>query len=181
MQAHDAKPDWLLIGRQVRAVYDDDKRISRGDRAALRRCATPSEIQLEGAFWQLAAGTPERGRDALAAAVCCFPACDNAPSDSLRFGSWLRSRMQADRRELRDGDAMRFRRLLSSADLADLAHQLRRTLTQLGAALDWGALTRDLYVWNLGGPRRDQVRRRWAQDFYSATEEELHATQEDAP
>jgi len=181
MQSRDSKPDWLQIGREARAVYDDDRRMSRGDRAALRRCGTPDEIQLEGAFYQLATGVPPRGRPALAAAACCYPACKSGPRENFRFGSWLHARMKGDRRELRDGDAMKFRRLLSSTDLADLTHQLRRTLTQLGAPIDWGALTRDLYFWSQGGASRDRVRRAWAQDFYAGTDEALHSTQEDAP
>ena len=63
---------------------------------------------------------------------------------------------------------------LLGADAENLAVYLRQIISLLAAddrPLDYGVLLRDLSVWlnpHIDAERRDNVRQRWARDFYRA-------------
>jgi CRISPR type I-E-associated protein CasB/Cse2 len=148
--------------RQARLIYDD--KLSPGDRAILRRCRTASEVLLEGAFWRIKQGI-EADPNRVAQVVVCFPAVKQQSSDNFRFGSFLRGD-----KEPKDGDILRFRQLLQVQDSDELTHRLRRLLTHIDRAVDWGALGRDIFYFFSS----DRSKRAWAQDFYSQIKEETN-------
>lgn len=147
--------------REVRFRYD---KLPRGATARLRRCRSGSEVRLEPIYWQVA-GKSGYGAWSrwLPHVVLLYPLADQLRQlEGFRFGRYLRH-------NLRDNEAaqLRFRRLLASRDQDELSHRLRGLL-RLAAAnrapVDWGGLGLDI-VWFFA--ESDNVRRRWAQDFYA--------------
>jgi CRISPR type I-E-associated protein CasB/Cse2 len=148
--------------RAVRRRYDA---LDRGDTAPLRRCRTAGEVVLEGAYWRVG-GALARTQYHLSHVVLLFPLAPQARSPARAFsaGRFLR-------RQLGDADGarLRVRRLLDSRDRDELDHRLRGVLRLAcsdGARVDWGVLGGDI-LWFFADS--DNVRRRWAQDFYAPT------------
>jgi len=146
--------------RAVRGRYDD---LGRGETAPLRRCRTAEEVARERAYWRIGGALAHEKHD-LAHVVLLFPLAPQVrPSGRpFTFGQFLR-------RYLGDGDgaALRFRRLLASADKDDLDHRLRGVLRLAcadKAPVDWGVLGADILWFFAEG---DKVRRSWAQNFYA--------------
>jgi CRISPR type I-E-associated protein CasB/Cse2 len=146
--------------RAVRGRYD---KLRRGRTAAIRHCHTAGEVALERIYWYVGDTLAHERRD-LASVVLLFPLAKQARASGrpFSFGRFLR-------RHLGDGDgaALRFRRLLASADREELDHRLRSVL-RLACAdkppVDWGVLGVDI-LWFFA--ESNNVRRRWAQDFYA--------------
>jgi len=146
--------------REVRRRYDAFK---RGKTAPLRRCREAGDVALEEVYWQVG-GSLARTQPHLAHVIMLFPLAPQAcsPKRSFSFGRFLRRHLPEG-----DGAARRFRRLLASSDRDELDHHLRGVL-RLACAdktpVDWGVLGVDI-LWFLA--ESDNVRRRWAQDFYA--------------
>lgn len=144
--------------RGARARYDQ---LTRGQTAPLRRCRSADEVALEGAFWRVA-GALGREERHLAQVVLLFPLAPQSPSEKFSFGRYLRNELPGG-----DGASLRFRRLLDSRDWDELSHRLRGILklaSRNAAGVEWGALGLDI-LWFFA--ESDNVRRRWAQDFYA--------------
>lgn len=144
--------------RAMRARYDA---LSRGETAPLRRCRTAAEMALEPGFFRVA-GALVHTQHHLAHVALLFPLALHAKTEGFSFGRFLRRRLGKN-----EGGKMRFRRALDSRDRDELDHRLRGLL-KLAAAdkarVDWGVLGVDL-LWFFA--QSDNVRRRWAQDFYA--------------
>lgn len=150
--------------RAVRRRYDE---LRRGDTAALRRCKTAAEIALEPVYWRLVPSPAQQPRDFTHVALL-FPLAKQAGSarGAFSFGRFLRRRLGKGGNE-GDRGSLRFRRLLASSDRDELDHRLRGVLRLAcadGAGVDWGVLGTDI-LWFFA--ESDNVRRRWAQDFYA--------------
>jgi CRISPR type I-E-associated protein CasB/Cse2 len=147
--------------REVRRRYDA---LRRGRTAPIRHCKTAADVALQGVYWHVGGDLARDKRFDLAHVVLLFPLAPQArpSSATFSFGRFLR-------RKLGDGDgaALRFRRLIASADREELDHRLRGVL-RLACAdktpVDWGNLGADI-LWLLA--ENSTVRRRWAQDFYA--------------
>jgi CRISPR type I-E-associated protein CasB/Cse2 len=151
--------------RAVRGRYDQ---LDRGKTAQIRRCRTADDVALEGAYWKIAAALAHSQRH-LPHVVLLFPLAPQASSSARRFsvGRHVRTKLGDS-----DGATLRVRRLLDSRDRDDLDHRLRGILRLAAgdhAPLDWGVLGTDI-LWFFA--ERDNVRRRWAQDFYAPTSRE---------
>jgi CRISPR type I-E-associated protein CasB/Cse2 len=154
--------------RRMRLAYD--RELSPGDRATLKRCRDADDIVLEGAFWRIASAAPPEARSRLATVVACFPAATQLRRpEGFQVGRFLRNQLHPGVRTVSPAKAVRFRQLVQARDLDELGHRLRKLLVHAGAPVDWGVLGRDVFFWS------DNVRRRWAQDFYSLLTEESHA------
>jgi CRISPR type I-E-associated protein CasB/Cse2 len=143
--------------RKVRVRYDA---LDRGQTAPLRRCRTAGDVGLESMFWRVAGPLADAAN--LAHVVLLFPLAAHRTDVRFSFGRFLRGRLPDT-----DGAKLRFRRLLDSRDRDELDHRLRAMLRLTcadGASIDWGQLGRDI-LWFFA--ESDNVRRRWAQDFYA--------------
>ena len=150
--------------RGVRARYD---RLDRGQTAPLRRCRTADDVALEGAFWRIGEALAREQRH-LSHVVLLFPVVPHITRDRFSFGRYLRAHLGE-----RDSNALRFRRLLDSRDRDELDHRLRAILKLAagdGSHVDWGILGKDM-LWFFA--ESDDVRRRWAQDFYAPISSEI--------
>lgn len=152
--------------RRVRGRYDA---LNRGETAPLRRCRNAGELSLEGAFWRAGGSlvhTPQGTH--LPHVVLHFPLAKQVRSlgaHAFSMGRFLKNKLGRPGDE--GNDSLRFRRLLDSRDREDLDHRLRGILRLAcadGSTVDWGALGCDL-LWFFADS--DNVRRTWAQDFYS--------------
>ncbi len=144
--------------RGVRRRYDQ---LERGRTAPIRRCRSADEIALEGVYWRIGEGIAREQRH-LTHVVLLFPLTPDAPNEKFSFGRYLH-RQIGDR----DNAVLRFRRLLDSRDRDELDHRLRGILKLASgerAPVDWGVLGTDI-IWFFA--ESDNVRRRWAQDFYA--------------
>lgn len=145
---------------EVRAVRRRYDALKRGETAPLRRCHSAADASLEAVYWRIGEKLAQQRAD-LAHVAVLFPLAQQAKPSArpFTFGQFLR-------RKLGDGDgaALRFRRLVSSADRDELVHRLRGVL-RLACAdktpIDWGVLGADILRFG------DHVRRAWAQDFYA--------------
>jgi CRISPR type I-E-associated protein CasB/Cse2 len=145
----------------VRAVRIEYDKLSRGQKAALRRCRSEDEVALEGVYWRLGGALAHQRRH-LTGVVLLFPLASHATNERFSFGRYLRTAIGET-----DAAALRFRRLLDCRDRDELTHRLRGILKLASrdrAPVDWGSLGSDiLSFFNESGA----VRRRWAQDFYA--------------
>lgn len=148
--------------RTVRERYDE---LRRGKTAPLRRCRTAGDVVLEAVYWDIgdSLAQEKRGYD-LPHVVLLFPLALHTHSTdrAFSFGRFLRRHLGEG-----DGAALRFRRLLASGDRDELDHRLRGILRLAcadKAPVDWGVLGADI-LWFFA--ESDNVRRRWAQDFYA--------------
>jgi CRISPR type I-E-associated protein CasB/Cse2 len=146
--------------RAVRRRYDD---LRRGETAPLRRCRTAGDVVLEPTYWRVGWSLAHE-QPHLPHVVLLFPLAAQVSmcASSFSFGRFLR-RQLGDR----DGSTMRMRRLLDSRDRDELDHRLRgvmRLACADKARVDWSVLGVDI-LWFFA--ESDNVRRRWAQDFYA--------------
>lgn len=154
----------VTYGRQLRAAWDA---LGPGEAATLRRCATASELQLEGAYWRLVGVLPSNLRAQAALTVLCFPACKGRMDAGFRLGAFLRDALLGAARG-GEKNPLRFRQLLASRTPEELGHRLRRLLKHIDGAVDWGVVFRDLVAWaSADEEKRERVARRWARDFYT--------------
>jgi CRISPR type I-E-associated protein CasB/Cse2 len=158
MSPHDQLQEDL---REVRKRYDA---LKRGRTASIRHCKTADEVVLEKVYWHVGGDLAQDKRFDLAHVVLLFPLAPQARASTapFLFGRFLRRRLGDG-----DGAALRFRRLLASADRDELDHRLRGVLRLVCAdktPVDWGALGADI-LWLFA--ENNVVRRRWAQDFYA--------------
>jgi CRISPR type I-E-associated protein CasB/Cse2 len=144
--------------RSVRAEYD---KLSRGQKATLRRCRSEGEVELEGVYWRLGGALAHQRRH-MAGVILLFPLSSHTTNDRFAFGRYLHSTIGDT-----DTAALRFRRVLDCRDPEELIHRLRGILklaSREHASVDWGSLGSDiLSFFNESGA----VRRRWAQDYYA--------------
>lgn len=176
-------PALVTLVREARARWDGTKQqrpLSTGGVAALKRCATVQDVLLEGAFWSLLRESYEAARrrgaedsdprlaEALAVVALGFPYAKQG-AEGERFGRTL-ARALAAKGLPEERCAQHFRKLLAQDSADGLAHRLRALLRLCETALDWGAFAEDAAGWCRGGASRDRVRRRWAEDFYGAAE-----------
>jgi len=146
--------------RAARRRYDE---LKRGETAPIRRCRNAGDLVLEPSYWRVG-GSLAREQPHLAHVVLLFPlaAQRRALSPPFAFGQLLRRRLRGSA-----SGPLRFRRLLASGDRDELDHRLRSLLRLActdNTAIDWGVLGVDI-LWFFA--ERDNVRRRWAQDFYA--------------
>lgn len=161
---HDPNNDLGSHGRQLRAAWDA---LSPGDKAILRRCATASELQLEGAYWRLVRAVPRNLQARAALTVLCFPSCAARTDTGFRLGGFLRDALLKDARGGADKNPLRFRQLIGCRTPEELGHRLRRLLKHIDSPVDWGVVFRDLTAWAGADDARERVSRRWARDFYT--------------
>ncbi len=144
--------------REVRHRYD---KLSRGETAGIRRAKTEKSLSLEGSYWRISAGGPTR----LGHVVLHFPLLRHrATAQQFSFGRFLRQALGDS-----SGAQLRFRRVLDSRNYEELDHRLRgllRLASTDAASVDWGVLGADI-CWFFA--QSDNVRRKWAQDFYAPT------------
>ena len=129
----------------------------------MRRCRTAGDLALEAAYWRVG-GSLAYQQNHLVHVVLLFPLAPQrrALSPTFSFGRFLRRQLGDS-----DGAKLRFRRLLASGDREELDHRLRGVLRLAcaeKAPIDWGVVGRDI-LWFFA--ESDNVRRRWAQDFYA--------------
>lgn len=160
--------------RGVRRRYDQ---LDRGQTASIRRCRVADEIALERIYWQIGREVAQQQWH-LTHVVLLFPLAPHATSAkfSFSFGRYLR-------KQIGDGDSMalRIRRLLDSRDRDELDHRLRSVLKLASGdktPVDWGVLGTDI-LWFLADS--DNVRRRWARDFYAPYAPTAQAASETPP
>lgn len=138
---------------------------ARGDRAALRRCASLSEIVFVPAYHRLyRALAPLGWTDKLAVAAIAGLASQvrqDAPAQSLP-----RQMAQASPGGSARISGLRFRRLLKQQTREDLYPALGRVLRALGGQVNLTDLAESVYWWN------DRIRHRWAFDYYDAAPQE---------
>ncbi len=161
-------PPLVDMGRALRETWNS---LPPGDRAAVRRCATPHEAQLEGAYWRLVRDVSPGLRERASLVTLCFPACESAASERFRLGAFLReSLVKADSKG--DADSLRFRQLVAARTEEELVHRLRRLLQHIDRPIDWGVLFNDLMQWGKDDEARARVCRRWTRDFYTPAADE---------
>jgi CRISPR system Cascade subunit CasB len=145
-----------------------------GDRAALarlRRCVTPADALVEEATLALfrrlglsAADQRHLPRVALIALVLAHVRADAEPgADGFRPPA-VRAvgRASLEDEESARMSVLRFRRLLAAREDAELAQQMRRLAALADGRINVGDLAASLFFWG------DQVRQRWAFEYYAA-------------
>ncbi len=149
-----------LIDKLIRTCND------RGSRAELRRFWSPATLHYAyPVLGRLGVPNP-KNPDALTAAL--FAVNPRHAPDGLRIG-------QACRKLAGDNGfesfEKHFRRLLASDALEEVAEQLHRIFKRMdreSIALDFHKLLWDLRKWNKD---RDEIKTRWAMDFWQAPPE----------
>lgn len=160
--AHDNDDADRLRGRlrDARMRYDQ---LSQGHCAHIRRCKTASDLLVEGSYWRIG-GALAHEEQYLPHVVLLFPFASHVRHDRFSFGCYLHAHLGNP-----GGATFRFRRLLDSRDGPELDRQLRaimRLVTRARAPVDWGVVGTDILDFYV---KRNEVRRRWAQDFYAPT------------
>ena len=144
----------------------------RGNRAALRRYWSPTtrhqSYPLLGQLGALRAGSAITPKAILAALYAEHPEAQTGQSvgkAALRLG---------DRKEGEHPYDRHFRRLLACDSLDDLAQQLHRLVKRLhreSIGLDYAELHKNLNYW---ANYREDVKVRWAADFWQAPIAQIH-------
>ena len=146
--------------RDVRGRYD---RLDRGRTASIRRARSADEVALDGTFWRVGEGLAQT-QTHLPHVVLLFPLAGQLKGAAdFSFGRLLKRKLGEN-----DGAIHRFRRVLASRDREELDHRLRgilRLATADKTPVDWGVLGVDI-LWFFA--ESDNVRRKWAQDFFAA-------------
>jgi CRISPR system Cascade subunit CasB len=136
----------------------------RGDRAALRRCATTTEIMLHPAFHRLVQNVDDRQR--LEQLACAVGVLVHVETDG--GGDSFARTMAEPKGEKATVSGLRFRRVLRADSPDEVLGELRRAVQLTGRTAPVSALARDLSRWN------DDVRKRWAFAYYeNAPEKEV--------
>lgn len=145
-----------------------------GDRAALarlRRCATPAEAMVEEAtlalFRRLGLKATDHQRLPQVALIAMALAHVRADAEPSADGFRPAAARAVGRASLEDEDSakmsvLRFRRLLSARDQAELAQQMRRLVALADGRVNVGDLAASLFFWG------DKVRQRWTFEYYAA-------------
>lgn len=156
--------------------YCDPATADPGVRAQLRRCdspidaaATPAAVALARRLGAFAEGTDDwRVYSALNLARVLAHVREHAPGAPMRaagwdnFGDW--DKPDAKRPALSEA---RFRRLLTTGPDEEQVTAFVRLVAVLDGAVDVAALSVDFLDWNHPW-RGEQVRKRWAVDYYAA-------------
>jgi CRISPR system Cascade subunit CasB len=130
--------------------------VRKGDRAILRRCATPLEVALEPAYQTLYGRLDSRfgklNADRLAAIVGLL---SHVKKDDA-FGTPAKAFSQGETPVL---SPLRFRRLLEAQGTEELYPVLRRALPLVGYTINVRALAQDVYYWG------DRTKKAWAYGY----------------
>lgn len=143
----------------------------RGERAELRRCHGLAAIALDKAFNDLLRGLREKNVDLgehvqglAAAARVLMEVREETPG--LTMGR-LMAQPRPDKNPKQGAvSGLRLRRLLAIDDLEELAQALIRVVRLCGEQAPVLVLARDVYDW-ANADRRQEVRQRWAYDYYA--------------
>jgi CRISPR system Cascade subunit CasB len=153
---------------------DERGQAKEGDRAALarlRRCATPADAMVEEAtltlFRRLGLKATDHHRLPQVALIAMVLAHVRADAASDADGFRPAAARAIGRASLEDEDSakmsvLRFRRLLSARDEAELAQQMRRLVALADGRVNVGDLAASLLFWG------DKVRQRWTFEYYAA-------------
>ncbi|MEZ4462081.1 MAG: type I-E CRISPR-associated protein Cse2/CasB [bacterium] len=142
----------------------------KGDRAELRRCKSPSDVMLLPAYHRLwwkateanvarhTTNSSEEAAMAFVAGILAHVSENTTTSLGAAMGA-------------KDGDnsvvsGLRFRKLLEIHDADQLYVTMIRIIRMLGRAAPIAAMADDLMRWN-NEKFRDDVRKKWARDYYS--------------
>ncbi len=139
---------------------------NRGDRAALRRCASLTEVTFVPTYHRLYRELSKIGRvnvEALALVVVLSAHVkENAHKLSIA--------KQMAQGKAKGGSArvsgLRFRRLLKCEVRQALFPAMVRIIALLGASVNLASLAQSVYWWN------DKTRKQWAFDYYSTAPSE---------
>lgn len=159
--------------------YCDPATADPGVRARLRRCDSPVDassitaaVALARRLGAFADETDEwRMTSALDLARVLAHVREHAPGAPMRAAGWRT--FAGDRKESEAGEdrpilsEARFRRLLTTGSGEEQVTAFVRLVDVLGGAVDVAALAADFLRWNHPW-RGDQVRKRWAVDYYAA-------------
>lgn len=148
----------------------------KGDRAELRRCKSPSDVMLLPAYHRLwwkatEANVARHTKDSSQEAAMAFVAgilAHVSENSTASLGTTM---------AVKDGDnsvvsGLRFRKLLEIHDTEQLYVTMIRIVRMLGRTAPLGAMADDLMRWN-NEKYRDDVRKKWARDYYSTNPNEL--------
>jgi CRISPR system Cascade subunit CasB len=133
---------------------------ARGDRAELRRAATPTEIAFCPAFHQLLQSLRRFASPApasLAIAVGVLAHVKEHDPATVFAAQMATPKAGSDHARV---SGMRFRRLLKIPDREELYQPLIRTVRLLGSQANILSLADDIYFWG------DNVRKNWAYAYY---------------
>ncbi|NMG44764.1 type I-E CRISPR-associated protein Cse2/CasB [Aromatoleum toluvorans] len=184
-QAETVRNWWYALQPHSEDEPEPNKRFSmftRRDRAELRRCETPDQVLLLGAFVRLAhallpleAGkqTPYVEGDATAYALVAglLAHVETDLKDGSSFGARLGETNDADRPHM---SAMRFARLQTASTEAEFFQLGRRAIQLVGKKADVVMLADDLLAWvrefrgHQPGKPKDRLRVRWATEYFTA-------------
>jgi len=137
----------------------------RGDRAALRRANTPTDVAFTPAFHRLAGLLREAGVQvplewlAVAASALAHVEIDES-------GKTLAQAMAAEKGGKARVSGMRFRRLLRVDDPEEMLVAIGRVIRLLDRGAPVARLARDLTRWN------DRTKKRWASEYYQVAPDE---------
>jgi len=138
------KPD----GAALRLTFE--KKLTNGQRAELRRVASPDDLDLLPAFYRLlpVGARPDARWRRL---IFLLPWAEHRYGAPQPGESFARAGISE----------MRLFQLMRSQGPQDLLH-LRRLLRQVDGTVDWGRWAPDLFYWN------QQNKRRIVEDYYAA-------------
>lgn len=139
---------------------------NRGDRAALRRCSTLTEVMFVPAYHRLYLMLASRGRgDRVGvAAIAGLASLVRKDISSATLPRQMAQSKQGGSTARVSG--LRFRRLLKYQTREELYPALARTVRSLGGEVNLADLGESIYWWN------DRTRQRWAFDYYDAAPQE---------
>ena len=139
---------------------------ARGDRAELRRAATPMEVAFCPAFHRLLQSLRRFSSPApasLAVAVGVLAHVKENDPGGVFAVQMARPKTESDRARV---SGLRFRRLLKVPDREELYQPLIRTVRLLGGQANILSLADDVYFWG------DNVRKNWAYAYYETAPSE---------
>lgn len=139
---------------------------ARGDRAALRRCASLTEVMFVPAYHRLyAALAPHRRSDRLGvAAIAGLASLVRQDRQDLSLSQQMAKPKAGGSTARVSG--LRFRRLLKHQSREELYPALARVVRSLDGDVNLLDLAESIYWWN------DRTRQRWAFDYYGAAPQE---------
>jgi CRISPR system Cascade subunit CasB len=149
---------------------------NRGDRAQLRRCRELDDVLLEPVYYDVRQRLAKLGID-----VASDFEGDRRLACVLGLLAWVKenderrtfSQQLAGRRNESDDaklSGLRFRRLLQIDDRDELYRSLIGVVRLVGGTVNIPEFVTDIYYWRPDSSSR--VRKRWAEDYYSAAPSE---------
>ena len=142
-------------------------RNDRGKLAALRRGLTDNP-QLHVDAWPVVAGLGGDIGNPVFITVAALFATHPDESNARNFGETCRRIAIGDGKDLQDSFQSRFRRLLASGDVEDVAGQLRswiRLAASKSVGVNYESLFADLWNWHWYA---DEIRVKWAKSFWQS-------------